>query len=125
MPNPTHIVVFPQLKLQLDGLLQAFKPPLSLLWLEGRNPQKLGDGILRVAELQLLCVVVFVLDVDIARLLFIVLFVFKVISARRQRSRESISSSTGTDCSSSDSCMKSSSSDIAVRWYDDTLETYG
>lgn len=78
-----HLVVLPQLEFQLDGLLQALESPFALVRLEGRYPEKLGNGILGVAELELLRVVVFVLDIDIASLLIavVVFFVLEVVSA--------------------------------------------
>jgi hypothetical protein len=55
-------------------------PPISFLFLECRYAQKLVYSSLRIVALQLLCIVVFIFDVDIAALLFVVVFVFEVVA---------------------------------------------
>ena len=53
--------------------------PFRLFLLEGGHAQKLVYGSLGVIGLELLCVVVLVLNVDIASLLVIVILVLKVV----------------------------------------------
>lgn len=55
--------------------------PFRLFLLEGGHAQELVDGGLGVVGLELLCVVVLVLNVDIARLVVIVVLVFEVVPA--------------------------------------------
>lgn len=83
--------------------------PIALVFLQRRYAQELVNGRLRFVALQLLRIVVFVFDINIAALLLVVVFVLEVVSVPGQaRPRD------GVLCtySSSESCMKSSSSDI-------------
>lgn len=54
--------------------------PFALFWLQCGHTQKLIDRLCWIVRLYLFRIVVFVLYVDIAALLFIVVFVFKVVS---------------------------------------------
>jgi hypothetical protein len=53
--------------------------PVRLFLLKRRYPQKLIDSRLRIFALDLLRVVVFVLDVHVAALFFVVVLILKVI----------------------------------------------
>ena len=106
------IIVAAQSEFQLDGLLETFEAPVALVLLEGGNSQKLIDRLFWIVCLQLLSVIVLVLDVDIAALWFIVVFVFKVIPASMLASN--LAGRLDTYCSGSESCIKSSSSDIVT-----------
>jgi hypothetical protein len=76
-----RILVATELELELDGLLQAFEAPFALFLLEGGDTEELCDGIFRVAELELLGVVVLVLNVDVVGVVIIVLFVLEIVPA--------------------------------------------
>jgi hypothetical protein len=54
--------------------------PVSLLFLERRNAQELIDGLLGAVGLHLLGIVVFVLDVDVAALVLIFIFVLEIVA---------------------------------------------
>jgi hypothetical protein len=54
--------------------------PVRLLLLERRYTQELIDGRLRIVAFGLLGVVVFVLDVDVAALFFVIVLKLEVIS---------------------------------------------
>lgn len=53
--------------------------PVAFLLLHRRYTEKLIYGLLRVVNLDLFGIVVFVLDSDVPRLIFVCVFVFKVI----------------------------------------------
>ena len=71
-----------QFEFQLDGLLQTLEAPVSFLYLECGNAEEFIDGFFGVVYLQLLGVVVLVFDIDVAALLFIIVFVLKVVAER-------------------------------------------
>lgn len=54
--------------------------PFALVHFHRRYAQELLHGLLRVVYLDLLRIVVFVLDADIARFVFVGILVFKVIT---------------------------------------------
>ena len=104
------IIVAAQSELELDGLLEAFEAPVSLLFLQCWDTEKFIYRLARIVCLELFGVVVLVLDVDITALRFVVVFVFKVVPELWSASL--YVASVTTHCSGSESAMKSSSSDI-------------
>ena len=111
-----YLLILAKLELELYGLLETLEPPFCLVLLQRGDSKKLLYRILGIGELELLRVVVLVLDIDISRLFIVVVFVLEVVSAAVS-SWSRITDAGGTDCSSSDSCMKSSSSDMMVVSY--------
>lgn len=112
----TNLRVSAQLKFQLDRLLQAFESPLALFRLQLGDCDKLVNSFLRAAELQLLRIIVFIFDIDIAGVFIFVFFILEIVSASPLlTSMRSTVASLKAHCSSSDSCMKSSSSDMLQR----------
>lgn len=104
--NPLHTTVSPSSK--TDGI----SAPFVLVLLESRYPKKLLDGLLRVVVLDLLRIVVLVLDSNIPALIVVVVLVLEVIPEAVSKERGERS---GASYSSwSDSCIKSSSSDIVA-----------
>jgi hypothetical protein len=79
--HTAYLVVARKLELELDGLLQSLEAPVRLLLFERGYAQELIDGRLWVVTLELLRTVVLVLDVDVAALLLVVVFVLKVVPA--------------------------------------------
>lgn len=93
-----YLIVFSKLVLELYSLFQPFeapgmnvsesKPgessawytPVSFLFFKGGHAQKFLNSLLRIIYLHLLGIVVFVLDANIPCLLFIIVFIFEVIS---------------------------------------------
>lgn len=88
--------------------------PLALVHFHQRYAQELVHGLLRVVHFHLLRIIVFVLDPDVAGFVLVRIFVFEVVTTRRQLSlgKEYTERSYS---SSPESCMKSSSSDILRR----------
>jgi hypothetical protein len=68
---------------KLYSLLEPFEAPFALFLFERQYPQELLNRLVWIALLQLLCVVVFVLDIDIAGIIIVVFFVFKVVPVMR------------------------------------------
>jgi hypothetical protein len=60
-------------------LFETFESPVAFVLFQSRYPQKLIDGLLRVVDFHLLGIIVFVFDSDVARLVLILVFVFKVV----------------------------------------------
>ena len=56
--------------------------PVALLVFHRWHSQELIDGFVRIIHLQLLGIVVFVLNADIASLLIIAIFILKVVPVR-------------------------------------------
>jgi hypothetical protein len=78
----TDLIILSELVLKLDRLLQSLETPFSLFRLECWYTQELCDRILGVCGFRLFCVVVLILDVDVARIIIFVLFVLEVVPAR-------------------------------------------
>lgn len=77
---PSYLVVSPEVELELYCLLESLETPFALFLLQRRNAQEVGDGFVRIGQFQLFCIVVLILDVDIAGFVFLVLLVLEVIS---------------------------------------------
>lgn len=78
----TNFFVASKFELQLDSLLQALESPIAFFFLQRWHTQELIHGFLRVVRLHLLCVVVFVFDVDVAALLcVVVILILEVVAA--------------------------------------------
>jgi len=90
----------------------GFLIPVCLLFLERRYAQELIYRRLWIVGLDLLRVVVFVLDVDIAVFLLVCVLVLEVVP--KLVSLSSKTRKRRTYSSSPESCMKSSSSDMIV-----------
>jgi len=58
--------------------------PVALLLFKCPNAQKLIDRFFRIVDLHLLGIVVFVLDVDISTLIFVLVLVFEIVADPRQ-----------------------------------------
>ena len=77
----TDLIISSQPELELDRLLQSLETPVAFLFFQRRNPKELLDRLLGCLSLHLLCVVVFVLHVDISTLLgIIVVLVLEVVA---------------------------------------------
>ena len=54
--------------------------PVSLLLFKGRNTEELIDSLLWAVGLHLLGIVVFVLDIDVAALVLVFIFVLEIVA---------------------------------------------
>lgn len=104
------IFVSAECEFNLDSLLETFEAPVALRLFQGWNTEEFLHSFFRAIGLQLLRVVVLVLDINIASLRFIIVFVLKVIPLILSV-RVDTGLRIGTH-SASESCMKSSSSDM-------------
>lgn len=118
----TDLVILTKSELELDGLLESFetpgmsdesiadegkRAPVAFLSLEGRYLEKLLNGTLWTVDLELFCVVVSILDVDVTALICIVVFVLELIAGHRSEIGYGHGLNSYSSCS--ESCMKSSS----------------
>lgn len=112
----TNLRVSAQLEFQFNRLLQAFESPLALFRLQLGDCDKLVYSLLRAAELQLFRIIVFIFDINIAGIFVLVFFILEIVpaSSRLVSMRRDVAFAKA-HCSSSDSCIKSSSSDMLHR----------
>jgi hypothetical protein len=124
-----NLVISCKLELKFDGLFESFEPPsnvslpewrrvssipVPLLLFQRGDAQEFVYGPFRILALQLLRIVVFVFNVDITALLFVIVFVLEIITIACQNAVSMWNNGTYSSCS--ESCMKSSSSDIVAVW---------
>ena len=76
---PHRVFVAAKAEFEFDGLLKTLEAPVSLLLFERRHTQEFIHGLFRVFGFQLFGIVVFVFNVDISTLFFVIIFVFKVV----------------------------------------------
>jgi hypothetical protein len=73
------IFVPPELEFELDGLFQSFETPVTLFRFQRRYTKKLANSFFWIVRLKLLGIVVFVLNINVAAFLIVIVFVFEII----------------------------------------------
>lgn len=110
----TYLIIFAKLEFQFDGLFQALESPFAFLFFQGRDTQELPNRLFRAGQFHLFGIVVFILDIDVTGVFVVVFLVLEVVPTCTLVSCHSSSARMLAYCSSSDSCIKSSSSDILI-----------
>jgi hypothetical protein len=91
-------------------LLQSFEAPVTLRIFQRWHTKELLDRFLRAVGFELFGIVILVFDVNVSTFRFVIVFVLEVIPGLQVS--EVFKCQVGT-YSASESCMKSSSSDMA------------